>query len=156
MDFLPTLLPTRQVDTPPTRKLNRRAADILILFNVFNRNFIPPGCGLVLIFDLREVKWCGFSSCLEWVGADFWSAWCGLVRTGADFCYWLVRLVDSRATLCSLGLYSLGLVLLRPCMQRSTWEKFWRIDHCAKISAQWLHRDLQHNNFFQSGLRLCA
>ena len=104
MDFLPTLLPTRQVDTPPTRKLNRRAADILILFNVFNRNFVPPGCGLVLIFDLREVKWCGFSSCLERVGADFWSAWCGLVRTGADFCYWLVRLVDSRATLCSLDL----------------------------------------------------
>ena len=99
MDFPPT----RQVDTPPTRKLNRRAADILILFNVFNGNFIPPGCGLVLIFYLREVEWCGFSSCLERVGADFWSAWCGLVRTGADFCYWLVRLVDSRATLCSLA-----------------------------------------------------
>ena len=91
---------TGQVDTPPTRKLNRRSVDIL--FNVFNGNFIPPGCGLVRIFDLREVEWCGFSACVERIGADFLSAWCGLVRTGADFCYWLVRLVDSRATLCSL------------------------------------------------------
>ena len=101
-DLFPTNFPpTRQVDTPPTRKMKRRAADIS--FNIFNGNSIPPGCRLVRIFGLREVKWCGFLACVERIGGDFWSAWCGLVQTGADFCYWLVRLFDPRATLCSLA-----------------------------------------------------
>ena len=42
-----------------------------IIINVFNRNFISPGCGRVQIFGLREVEWYGFSACVERIGADF-------------------------------------------------------------------------------------
>ena len=42
---------------------------------------------LVRVLDLREVEWCGFLT--------------PAVRTGADFCYGLVRLVDSYAILCN-------------------------------------------------------
>ena len=44
---------------------------------------------LVRILDLREVDWCGFLT--------------PAVRTGADFCYGPVRLVDSHAILCNQG-----------------------------------------------------
>ena len=33
--------------------------------------------------------------------------------------------------------------------------KIWHIDHCAKISAQWLPRDLQRNRWIFSTRALC-